>query len=117
MRRLLALTTLGLFVFALAPAAIDVEILPLSFFGAAFFSSTLYILTSPFCLVPPAKMATLGDAARAIAGNSLALGPSIGADPSTWVPDMLRDIIVDALGVDPKAVVPTARFVQDLGAD
>ena len=31
--------------------------------------------------------------------------------------DKVKEIIVDQLGVDAAKVVPTARFVEDLGAD
>ena len=36
-------------------------------------------------------------------------------ESSSVVMKNLREIIVDVLGVDPKEVVPEARFVEDLG--
>lgn len=33
------------------------------------------------------------------------------------VEEKVRDIIVDQLGVSAEQVVPTARFIEDLGAD
>ena len=36
---------------------------------------------------------------------------------SESVEEKLKKIIVDALGVEESAVVPTAKFVEDLGAD
>jgi acyl carrier protein len=33
------------------------------------------------------------------------------------VEDKVKDIIVEQLGVNPEQVTPTARFIEDLGAD
>jgi len=33
------------------------------------------------------------------------------------IPDRLRDIIVEELGVSPNEVKPESRFIEDLGAD
>ena len=59
----------------------------------------------------------MGDAARAIAGTTVWLGVPVGAEAASWVPAMLRDIIVEVAYVDPDAVVPTARLARDLGMD
>jgi acyl carrier protein len=37
--------------------------------------------------------------------------------PKDAIADKVKDIVVEQLGVDQRAVVPTARFVEDLGAD
>lgn len=111
---LAAASVLGLI--GLAPAAIDTAILPLSIFVAVIVLFFLYLATRPFCWVPPAKMATFGDAARLIAGTKVAMAPGIAEKPESLIREEVRDIIAHALGVNRDKVVPRARFVSDLGA-
>lgn len=36
---------------------------------------------------------------------------------STEIPDKIKEVIVEQLGVDPEKVKPEASFIDDLGAD
>ena len=36
---------------------------------------------------------------------------------STEIPDKVKEVIVEQLGVDPEKVKPEASFIDDLGAD
>jgi acyl carrier protein len=111
---LLVLTVL-LFVIGLTPVLIDMAILPLSLVGAGALAVFLNLATIPFCVVPPVAMATFGDVTRRFAGMTVALNDSIAPNPTTWVPEVVQDLIAEAVGVDRREVVPTARFVDDLG--
>jgi acyl carrier protein len=61
-----------------------------------------------------ARIATVGDLHAYVVGVLRRQGRIESADS---VDAQLRDIICDQLGVEPEDVVPSARFVDDLGAD
>jgi acyl carrier protein len=61
-----------------------------------------------------ARLVTVGDLQAYVVGVLRRQGQIESADS---VDARLRDIICDQLGVEPDDVVPSARFVDDLGAD
>jgi acyl carrier protein len=61
-----------------------------------------------------ATLVTVGDLQAYVGGVLRRQGRIESADS---VDAQLRDIICDQLGVEPEDVVPSARFVDDLGAD
>ena len=72
----------------------------------------LYQLTDSFRTEPPARLTNFGQLSRYVTGFTMITNP---VESSSVVMKNLREIIVDVLGVDPKEVVPEARFVEDLG--
>jgi acyl carrier protein len=95
-------------------AFIDPAILPLGVISALGFILALYLLTSPMCVEPPAKLTTFGDLSRRLVGLTTATRPIASADE---VLSGVRKIVVDALGVEPEEVVPEARFIEDLNME
>lgn len=113
-KRLLLVASAALVALAFWPVTIDPKILPLSFLLAFLGMFLLMVFTRPLCLSPPKKLSTFGDAARVIASVQIATRVESPDDPTTWVPNVLRDIIAEVLGVKKEEVVPEARFIQDL---
>lgn len=111
LRNTLLNVSLVVTLYALALCDFDPVILPLGVLSAAFVIGLLHLVTRPFRLSPPDSLATLGQFSRQFAGVTTALKP---IDSPEAVFADLRKIIVDALGVNPDEVVPTARFVEDL---
>jgi acyl carrier protein len=92
------------------------------FFAATVFgvtsSAMLIFLTKPFAIYPTATCSTIRDLVTtlvAINYNTLAIRYSTRNPTDVW--NALQLIVAEQLGVDRSAVVPHARFVQDLGAD
>lgn len=93
-------------------ARIDVAILPLGLLAAAFVILLLFLATTPFCVVPPANLATFGDLTHRVTGLTASTNPPMTPEEAFAA---LREIIVDTLGVKPEQVLPAANFVKDLG--
>lgn len=93
-------------------ATIDATILPLALLAAAAFIIMLQLATAPFPTEPPKTFATFGDASRRLVGLSMATQPML---TETEVLAAVRTLCGQILGVDADKVVPSARFVEDLG--
>lgn len=81
-------------------------------------SVILMYLTQPFAIYPASTCSTVRDLVTnlvAINYNTLATRYSTRNPTDVW--NALQLIVAEQLGVDRSAVVPHARFVQDLGAD
>jgi acyl carrier protein len=81
-------------------------------------SVLLMFLTRPFAIYPPSTCSTIRDLVThlvAINYNTLATRYSTRNPTDVW--NALQLIVAEQLGVDRSAVVPHARFVQDLGAE
>ncbi len=81
-------------------------------------SAILMFLTQPFAIYPASTCSTIRDLVTnlvAINYNTLATRYSTRNPTDVW--NALQLIVAQQLGVDRRAVVPHARFVQDLGAD
>lgn len=81
-------------------------------------SAMLMFLTQPFAIYPASTCSTIRDLVTnivAINYNTLATRYSTRNPTDIW--NALQLIVAEQLGVDRSAVVPHARFVQDLGAD
>jgi acyl carrier protein len=111
MRRTLLAVGLACFALGIATAWIDPVIVPLGLAVAAALTFVGNLLTAPWRRCPPPEMATLGDATRKLVGLVATTRSDLVADD---VERMLKEIIVDQLGVDAKEVVPNARFIEDL---
>jgi acyl carrier protein len=96
----------------IAAAWIDMSFVLIGFLTAEALAIALCVVTIPCCVVPPANLTTFGDLTRRVTGLTASTNPPMNPDEAFAA---LREIIVDALGVKPEQVVPTARFVQDLG--
>jgi acyl carrier protein len=108
----IAVISLLAFATGIATAWIDKSFVLIGFLSAEALAIILCLATIPCCVVPPANVATFGDLTRRLTGLTASTNPYIKPDEAFAA---LREIIVDALGVKPEQVVPTARFVQDLG--
>ena len=81
-------------------------------------SALLMFLTQPLAIYPGATCSTIRDLVInlvAINYNTLTFRYSTRNPTDVW--NALQLIVAEQLGVDRSAVVPHARFVQDLGAD
>ena len=93
-----------------------VEILTLIWLAAIALGIILNWLTISMRTRTPAGYTTFGDITKRIVGLTVATNPPAETDYDT-VFSIIKKIIVDQLGVDDDEVVPTARFIQDLGLD
>ena len=117
LNRLLWACAIVLLIVGLLPARVDPLILPLSLAIAGLTYLALLRLTVPFCVVPPATLATFADASRRIAGVTVALNVPGGVDSQEWVPEVVCDILAEQLGIEKATIQPRSRLVQDLGMD
>lgn len=95
-------------------SAIDFAILPLTLFLAAGVTLILHLATVRLRIYPPETLTTFGAIARRMTGVTAAT-KQLHLDSDQAILDELRPIVVDTLGVDGTEVVPTARFIEDLG--
>lgn len=89
-----------------------------SVFIAALSSTVLYFLTLPLAVVPCIRCLTMRDLLNELVATNyrkLANRYSAHLPADTW--STLQHIIATTLGIDKSAVIPSARIVQDLGAD
>lgn len=112
LRYLLIATSLLAVLAALYVATFDIAYLSVGIFAVAAFIIALYVATTPFRTEPPITFSTFGDVSRRLVGVSIATGPS---HSEVEVLDAVRQICGDILGVDYDKVVPSARFIEDLG--
>ena len=78
----------------------------------------LLLLTSPFAIYPASTCLTMRELVTnlvALNYNKLVSRYSARSPSDIW--NALQLIVAEQLGVEQNAVVPSARFVQDLGAD
>jgi acyl carrier protein len=81
-------------------------------------SALLMFLTIPFAVYPASTCSTIRDlVTKLVAINYTTLATRYSTRNPTDVWNALQLIVAEQLGVDRRAVVPHARFVQDLGAD
>jgi acyl carrier protein len=81
-------------------------------------SAVMLLLTRPFAIYPASNRSTIRDLVTNLVAmnyNKLAARYSTRNPTDIW--NALQWIVAEQLGVDRSAVVPHARFVQDLGAD
>jgi len=117
LRRLLVGASLGMMPVALGSAfVIDFRIWPLTMLMAAFAVGCLHYATLPFRWIPPDGWSTLGDITNKIVGVSAAT-QMIHLQTEEEILDELRPLLINVLGVDAGLIVPSARFVEDLGVD
>jgi acyl carrier protein len=115
MRRILAAIAWALIFAAIAAAAaVDWAILPLTLLLAGGLVLLLDVSTAPLRVVPPDGWATFGEITRKIVGLKAAFKHRELPDEASVLAE-LEPIIVNVLGVDRRKVVPSARFVEDLG--
>jgi acyl carrier protein len=112
LRRLLVALSLFAVVSAAYVATFDSAYLSIGVFAVAAFIIVLYLVTTPFRTELPTNFSTFGDLSRRLVGISVATGPSL-TEPEVLA--AVRKICADILGVDYEKVVPSARFVEDLG--
>lgn len=115
MRKILLFLVLASIVSAMASAAaIDLAVLPLTLALTAIFTIVLHYVTLPFRIVPPDGLTTFGAISQRIAGVTVAT-KQLHLRSLEEILNEVKPIVVDALGVDASEVVPTARFIEDLG--
>lgn len=115
LRQVLVYSSIAMFILAVATAAVvDWEIWPLTLVIAFLLSLTLNLLTVRFRIVPPIADATFGALAKRMAGVTVAT-KQLHLQSFDAILAELTPIVVDTLGVDASEVIPSARFVEDLG--
>ncbi|WP_145179601.1 hypothetical protein [Gimesia aquarii] len=62
----------------------------------------------------PKGYQTFGDITKRMVGLTIATNPPTQTDYD-FVFSIVKEIVIDQLGVDDDEIVPTARFIQDLG--
>lgn len=96
------------------PAVIDWAIVPLTLFLAGVVILFVYAVTLRCRSIPPDGWATMGDITQRIAGT-VAVTANIKLEDDDSILRELRPIVVKQLGVADAEVIPSARFVKDLG--
>ena len=80
--------------------------------------AVLLFLTNPFAVYPPPTCTTIRDlVTNLVALNYNKLASRYASRNPTDIWNALQLIVAEQLGIGRSAVVPGARFVQDLGAD
>jgi hypothetical protein len=74
----------------------------------------LHLVTAPFRTVPPDDWTTFGEVTRKLMGVRVAT-KHLHLQSEDEILSELRPLLVWALGVDHATIVPSARFVEDLG--
>lgn len=117
LRRSLVAVSIAVLLLALLSAlAIDFRTLPLTIIVAVSVIVLLHYLTVPFRSIPPDGWMTFGEITTKIAGIRIAT-KLVHLRTDDEVLSELRSLLVNALGVDGTEIVPSARFVEDLGMD
>ena len=117
LRRTLAVLSiaalLGAVVFSLA---IDLQILPLTIIVAVGVIALLHFVTVRFRSIPPDGWMTFGEITTKLAGVRVAT-KMVHLRNDDEILTELRPLLVNVLGVDASEIVPSARFIEDLGMD
>lgn len=117
LRRMLVTLSITILLLALILAfAIDLQTLPLTIIVAVGVIALLHFVTVPFRSIPPDGWATFGDITTKLAGVRVAT-KMIHLRNENEILNELRPLLVDVLGVDASEIVPSARFIEDLGMD
>jgi acyl carrier protein len=114
LRKTLVVVVLSFPIALMAVFPWHVEILTLIWLAAIALGMILNRLTIKMRTRTPDGYTTFGDITKRIVGVTVATNPPAKTDYDS-VFSIIKEIIVDQLGVDDDEVVPTARFVQDLG--
>ena len=117
LRIALATTSICIMICAFWTAfAVKLAVLPLTLAMAVMLVVLLHFITASFRWFPPTEWQTFGEITQKITGGSVAtkMLHLKSDDEILWE---IRPILVDVLGVDASTIVPTARFVEDLGMD
>lgn len=116
LRKTLVLIVLGFPILLMACFPWDIEILTLIGLATIALGIILHKSTIGFRTQTPAGYQTFGDITKLMMGLTIATNPPAETDYDS-VFAIVKRIIIEELGVDEDEVVPTARFIQDLGAD
>ncbi len=114
LRKTLVLVVLGLPILLMAALPWHVGILISIWFVTFAFGLIINWLTIGLRTRMPDGYTTFGDITKRLAGLNIATNPPPGVDYET-IFLIVKRIIVEELGVDDNEVVPSARFVEDLG--
>jgi acyl carrier protein len=116
LRQLLVAVSIALLVVAyLVASAVDVRTWPLTFLFAVGAIIVLHLSTTRFRSVPPEGWMRFGDIATKIAGLKVATR-MVHLQTDEEILSEMRPLLVRILGVRETAIVPTARFIEDLAA-
>ncbi|MFK7776745.1 MAG: phosphopantetheine-binding protein [Gimesia sp.] len=114
LRKKLVLIVLGFPMLLMAFLPWDVEILMLIWFATIALGIFLSWLTIDLRTRTPDGYQTFGDITTRMVGLIIATNPPTETDyDSVFL--IIKRILVDQLGVDDDEVIPTARFIEDLG--
>jgi len=113
-RRLLVLVVLGFLILLMCLVPWQASTLLLIVYATYAFGMILNWLTIGSRILTPDGYGTFGEIAKRIVGLNMATNPPDNSDYGS-VFSIVRRIIIEQLGVDEDEVVPTARFIEDLG--
>ena len=114
LRKTLVLIVLAFPIVLMTVLPWSAEILMLIWFATFAFGIALNWLTIGFRTRTPKGYNTFGDITKRIVGLNIATNPPDETDYES-VFSIVKWIVVEQLGVDDDEVIPTARFVEDLG--
>jgi acyl carrier protein len=115
LRRLLVAMSCAVLLAALFSAwPINIALWPLTMFVGVGVIALLHFVTVPMRSVPPEGWTTFGEITARIIGLHAATKRIDRCSPEA-VLDELRPLLIQTLGVDATDIVPSARFVEDLG--
>ena len=83
-------------------------------FATFVFGITLNWLTIGFRSRTPKGYKTFGDITQRLVGLDVATNPTVENDYESIL-SIVKRLVSEQLGVDDEEVIPTARFVEDLG--
>jgi len=116
LRKTLVVVVLSFPIALMAVLPWHIEILALIWLATIAWGMLLHWLTLSMRTQTPDGYTTFGEITKRIVGVTVATNPPAETDYDT-VFSIIKEIVVDQLGVDDDEVVPTARFIQDLGLD
>ena len=114
LRKLLVLAVLALPVFCMTLISWSAEMLVMIAFATFVFGITLNWLTIGFRSRTPKGYKTFGDITQRLVGLDVATNPTVEDDYESIL-SIVKRLVSEQLGVDDEEVIPTARFVEDLG--
>ncbi|WP_298859822.1 acyl carrier protein [uncultured Gimesia sp.] len=116
LRKTLLLIVLGFPILLMAFPPWHIEILILISCATIALGIVLHWSTIGLRTRTPEGYKTFGDITKRMVGLTIATNPPTETDYDS-VFSIVKRIVVDQLGVDDDEVVPTARFIEDLGVD